>query len=74
MTETTKKMLQLGSCDLPHTFQKSSSKEVVTNYGEGGGYKTERGGGKFYPYKKGGRKSFSHAEGGGGGTASLEVV
>ena len=43
-------------------------KGLVTNYGEGGGYKTGEGGGgqvKFYPYeKRGGEKSFSHAEGG----------
>ena len=37
------------------------SKGVVTNYGEGGGGATKRGGGhvKFYPYEKGGgRKKF----------------
>ena len=39
----------------------------VTNYGEGGGGATKRGGHvKFYFYGKGGRKSFNHAEGGGG--------
>ena len=43
-----------------------SSKGLVTNYGEGGGYKTGGGGHvKFEPYEKGGGKSFSHAEGGG---------
>ena len=35
-------------------------KGLVTNYGEGGGYKMGGGGGhvKFYPYKKGGQKKF----------------
>ena len=44
----------------------TSSKELVTNYGEWGrGYKTGEGGHvKFYPYEKGGGKSFSHTEGG----------
>ena len=44
-----------------------SYKGLVTNYGEGGGYKTGGGHVKFYPYKKkggGGGNSFSHAEGG----------
>ena len=44
-----------------------SNKGLVTNDGEGGGYKTGGGGHvKFYPYEKGGgvEKSFSHAEGG----------
>ena len=59
-------MLQLGSCDLPHTFQKSSSKGVVTNYGEGGGYKTERGGASFTPTKKGAEKVLAMLKGGGG--------
>ena len=40
-------------------------KGVVTNYGEGGGYKTGGGGtGSFTPTKRGGGKSFSHSEGG----------
>ena len=50
----------------------SAYNRLVTNYGEGGGYKMGEGGGhvKFYPYKKGGgRTSFSHAEGGGGTTS-----
>ena len=50
-------------------------KGLVTNYGEGGGYKTGGGGHvKFYPYEKGGGggKSFSHAEG--GGAKSFGVV
>ena len=47
-------------------------KGLVTNYGEGGGYKTRRWGGggilSFTPMKRGGGgKSFNHAEGGGGG-------
>ena len=40
-------------------------KGLVTNYGEGGGYKTGGGGVvKLYPYKKRCGKSFNHAEGG----------
>ena len=36
-----------------------TSKGLVTNYGEGGGYKTGGGGHvKFYPYEKGGQKKF----------------
>ena len=39
---------------------------MVTNYMEGGGYKTGGGRVEFYPYEKGGggEKRFSHAEGG----------
>ena len=44
-----------------------SSKGLVTNFREGGGYKTGRGGHvKFLPPEKGGETCFSHAEGGGG--------
>ena len=36
-----------------------NDKGLVTNYGEGGGYKTGGGGHvKFYPYGKGGHKKF----------------
>ena len=49
------------------TLDGGKDKGVVTNYGEGGGYKTGRGGHvKFYPYETGGGKSFSHSEGGAG--------
>ena len=47
-------------------------KGLVTNYGEGGGYKTGGGGTlSFTPSKRGGGKSFIHAEG--GGTKSFGV-
>ena len=51
------------------------TKGLVTNYGEGGGYKTGGGGHvKIYQYEKGvAQKSFGHAEGG-GGHKSLGVV
>ena len=41
---------------------------VVTNYREGAGYKTGRGGGacEVLPLRKGGGEGFTHAEGGGG--------
>ena len=37
-----------------------TTKELVTNYGEGGGATEREGGGhvKFYPYEKGGCKKF----------------
>ena len=41
------------------------TKGLVTNYGEGRGYKTGGGAREVLPLRKGGgRKSFSHAEGG----------
>ena len=52
------------------------TKGMVTNKGEGGGYKTGRGGGtcSFTPTKRGGGKSFSHSEVGGGGHKKFWVV
>ena len=43
-----------------NTFFSTNNKGLVTNYGEGGGYKTGGGHVKFYPYKRGGggRKKF----------------
>ena len=59
-------MVQLPSNLYLTIFCLFSHKELVTNYGDRGGYKTKGGGHvKFYPYEKGEGGSFSHAEGSG---------
>ena len=68
-----KKKSDLGYVKLGGAMVRIRAKGVVTNYREGGSYKTGVEGRqmKFCPYKKGGRKCFSHAKGGGGGAPNV---
>ena len=51
-------------CKSQHMLHTLALWGLVTNYGEGGGYKTAGGASKVLPLQKRGRaeKSFSHAE------------
>ena len=77
ITRTKQRGCSYTECKSQHMLHTLALWGLVTNYGEGGGYKTGRGWGgqvKFYPYKRGGEQKKVLAVLKWGDTTSFEVL